>query len=72
MVTGNQRGRTMKYLHLMHNDRFIQPYIDFVNKCFDQSEHTFLIIGGVNEDKIKNVKKKMCIKYLKASKTTFS
>lgn len=52
----------MKHLHLFHNDKFIKPYIEFVNENFDKNEHKFLIIDGAREKDIeiptdKNVKK---------------
>ncbi|MGL5596283.1 MAG: TDP-N-acetylfucosamine:lipid II N-acetylfucosaminyltransferase, partial [Cetobacterium sp.] len=37
----------MKYLHLMSNDKFIAPYIEFIEKNFSVYEHFFYIIGGV-------------------------
>lgn len=51
-----------KHLHLIRNDKFTEAFIDFINKNFSLSEHLFLIIGGVSEDKLKikereNVKK---------------
>lgn len=52
----------MKYLHLFRNEKFIKPYIEFVNENFDKNEHKFLIIDGAREKDIeiptdKNVKK---------------
>jgi 4-alpha-L-fucosyltransferase (fuc4NAc transferase) len=49
MQEGN---KNIKYLHIMHNDKFIAPYIDYIDKNFDSNEHLFLIIGGVSQDKI--------------------
>ena len=49
MQEGN---KNTKYLHIMHNDKFIAPYIDYIDKNFDSNEHLFLIIGGVSQDKI--------------------
>ena len=51
----------IKYLHIMHNDKFIAPYIDYIDKNFDSNGHLFLIIGGVSKYKInipikKNIK----------------
>ncbi|WP_368503157.1 hypothetical protein AB3N04_12920 [Alkalihalophilus sp. As8PL] len=34
----------MKHLHIWKNDKFTEPYIQLINKHFDQSEHSFLII----------------------------
>lgn len=49
MQEGN---KNTKYLHIMHNDKFIAPYIDYIDKNFDSNEHLFLIVGGVSQDKI--------------------
>lgn len=35
----------MKNLHLFPNEKFTEPYIEFINKNFDYKEHLFLIIG---------------------------
>lgn len=43
----------MKYLHILHNDKFIQPYIKFINENFNKKEHKFLIIDGIREKDIK-------------------
>ena len=32
-------------LHLIPNEKFTEPYIDFVNENFIKSEHLFLILG---------------------------
>ena len=47
-------------LHLMNNEKFIAPYIEFVKDHFDFEEHFFIIVGDVSEDvaklpKYKNV-----------------
>lgn len=36
----------MKYLHIMINEKFISPYIEFIEKNFLIEEHLFYIIGG--------------------------
>jgi dTDP-N-acetylfucosamine:lipid II N-acetylfucosaminyltransferase len=50
----------VKYLHLFANEKFTEPYIEFINKNFDSDDHLFMVIGkGINA-KItprKNVKK---------------
>lgn len=38
--------KEIKYLHIMHNEKFIVPYIEFINKNFKKDEHLFLIIDG--------------------------
>lgn len=35
----------MKNLHLFPNEKFTEPYIEFINKNFDSKEHLFLIMG---------------------------
>lgn len=36
----------MKYLHIMHNDKFINPFIEFINNIFSKNQNIFLIIDG--------------------------
>jgi hypothetical protein len=31
-----------KYVHIMHNDKFIAPFVDFMNRNFNPDEHLFL------------------------------
>lgn len=59
-----------KYIHVMHNDKFIAPYIEFINEYFNSKEHLFLIVGGVNKKEIpilnlENVKVYNYDKYIK-------
>ncbi|MGM0838322.1 MAG: TDP-N-acetylfucosamine:lipid II N-acetylfucosaminyltransferase [Bacillota bacterium] len=35
----------MKHLHIWQNEKFTEPYIKFINKHFDSSEHLFIIVG---------------------------
>ena len=44
--------KRIKFLHIMHNDKFIAPYIEFINKNFKSKEHFFLIIGGFPKSEI--------------------
>lgn len=44
--------KNIKYLHIMHNEKFIIPYIEFINKNFKKDEHFFLIIGGFLKNEI--------------------
>lgn len=37
-----ERIDSAKYVHLMHNDKFVKPFVDFLNKNFDNSEHIVL------------------------------
>lgn len=59
----NQNSR--KYIHIMSNDKFISPYIEFVNKNFNKNQHFFLIIDGVPE-KIIPITKSENVLYHKA------
>jgi len=36
-------------IHLMHNQKFIMPFIEFMNEHFDSNDHLFIIVGGVSE-----------------------
>lgn len=31
-----------KYVHIMHNDKFIAPFVEFMNRHFNMDEHLFL------------------------------
>lgn len=44
--------KRINFLHIMHNDKFIVPYIEFINKNFKSKEHFFLIIGGFPKSEI--------------------
>ena len=46
----------MKYLHIMRNDKFINPFIDFINKNFSKEKNTFFIIDGLETIKVVNEK----------------
>lgn len=35
----------MKYLHIFPNEKFTEPYIEFINKNFNSKDHLFFIIG---------------------------
>lgn len=36
--------KTCKYVHIMHNDKFVAPFVDFMNRNFNPNEHLFLCI----------------------------
>lgn len=42
--------KEIKYLHIMHNEKFIGPYIEFLKKNFNFKEHQFFIIDGKDEE----------------------
>lgn len=44
----------MKYLHITNTDKFIEPYIKFVNKYFDSEEHLFFAFSTHEKDFIVN------------------
>ena len=39
----------MKILHIMQNEKFIPPYIQFIEKYFPPEDHIFIILGGSSE-----------------------
>lgn len=50
----------MKYLHIMRNDKFINPFIEFINKNFSKEEIAFFIMEGLETIEVineKNVKR---------------
>lgn len=38
--------KTCKYVHIMNNDKFNKPFVDFLNRNFDPSEHMVLFRKG--------------------------
>lgn len=38
----NQKLGRYKYIHIMFNDKFNKPFVDFLNKNFDKKEHLIL------------------------------
>ena len=42
-----------KYIHIMHNEKFIAPYIEFIKDNFNFEEHKFFIIDGVSDEQLK-------------------
>jgi hypothetical protein len=61
----------MKYLHICDSEKFISPFIDFINLNFNKEEHFFIVIKNnkydikdeMNVRKIENVKNNL--KYIK-------
>ena len=41
--------KDIKYIHIMQNEKFIGPYIEFLKKNFKFEEHQFFIIDGKDE-----------------------
>ncbi len=39
----------MKILHIMQNEKFIAPFIQFIEKYFPPEDHLFIILGGLSE-----------------------
>jgi len=39
-------------LHFFSNDKFLKPYLEFMNANFDETEHYFIVWGGVDFAKI--------------------
>lgn len=46
----NKKISKYKYVHIMYNDKFNKPYVDFLNKYFNTKEHMVLCYRA-NEDK---------------------
>lgn len=38
----NKRIKSYKYVHIMFNDKFNKPFVDFLNRNFDKKEHLVL------------------------------
>ena len=38
----NRDIKKYKYIHVMHNDKFDKPFVDFLNKNFDRNKHMIL------------------------------
>tara|TARA_B100001063_G_C16778254_1_gene567858 strand:- start:1878 stop:2942 length:1065 start_codon:yes stop_codon:yes gene_type:complete len=47
---------TKKILHVAECDKFIPPYIRFINKNFNSDEHEFLIKNGMADDELEEAK----------------
>jgi hypothetical protein len=41
--------KRVRFLHVMHNDKFSQPYIELVNEHFEHEGHVFVFYGGCSE-----------------------
>ena len=41
-IVANRALRRYKYVHLMYNEKFNKPFVDFLNKHFDEKEHLIL------------------------------
>ena len=41
-----------KILHIADCDKFIPPYIDFVNSHFDSTKHEFMLTGGMSSGEL--------------------
>lgn len=55
--------KKIKHLHIIQNEKFTQPFIDFINENFNKDEHLFLVIDGIDEEKIKIKKSDNIIRY---------
>ena len=45
----NQKINNYKYVHIMFNDKFNKPFVDFLNRNFNQKEHVVLCKRFYNE-----------------------
>ena len=43
-----------RILHIASCDKFIPPFIDFVNKHFEPTKHEFMLTGGMSSGDLKN------------------
>lgn len=43
----------MKYIHIIINSSYTAPFIDIINRNFEQGNHVFYVIRGLSEEKIK-------------------
>lgn len=41
----------MKYLYIMHDDKFIEPYIKSIEKYFNFKDHKFIILSKNNRNR---------------------
>lgn len=44
----------MRFLHIQNTDKFTEPYIKFINKNFNFSDHLFLVITKIRNFKFEN------------------
>lgn len=48
----NKELKKYKYIHLMYNDKFNKPFVDFLNRNFDEKEHLILCKRWINNEDI--------------------
>lgn len=48
----NRAIRSYKYVHIMYNDKFINPFVQFMNNNFNNDEHLFLIQNSALDEKV--------------------
>ena len=48
----NREIKKYKYIHLMYNDKFNKPFVDFLNKNFDTKEHLVLCKQWIKDEKV--------------------
>lgn len=39
----NDSQNSYRYVHIIHNDKFCCPFVNFINEQFDEKEHLFLV-----------------------------
>ena len=44
----NRLASNAKYIHLMFNDKFNKPFVDFLNRCYDTRDHLVLCKNVLN------------------------
>lgn len=45
----NDEGNNYKYVHIILNDKFCCPFIEFINEQFDKNEHVFIVARIFND-----------------------
>ncbi len=56
--------RKCKYVHIMYNDKFIAPFVDFMNRNFNPDEHLFLCMHIYTQFPFPNGKNVVKIRHL--------
>src|SRR5690606_23676760 len=43
---------SVQYIHILTNHAVVSPFVELINKSFNEREHLFFIINGISTDKI--------------------
>lgn len=66
-----KQSSKIKYVHIMDNDKFVDSFISFINKNFNEEEHLFIVIGYLKSKGKKIEKEKNILKVRKINKNIF-